>query len=251
MPEVFGVPNELDRPMERNTIPVWRRTFGTWQFSVSRNAMTTQELEQEYDLAASIWQKTISKLGFERAYDQLVRTGIESLLAKDPDKELAVLDIGIGSGAMTAAFASKVAQSTKFFGVDLSGEMLNVARNRLRGIGIDVDLTKSDADALPYADNSFDAVMAAHVFEHTVDPKHAIEEALRVLKPNGVLLACITKQSLMGAYIHLKWRTHRASQNRALDWFRSAGADRVLVQQFTANSWARGFSCGYIVRKPL
>jgi len=213
--------------------------------------MTTKELEREYDVAASIWQKTISKLGFEREYDQFVRIGLEQLRLKDSDNGLAVLDIGIGSGAMTAAFAGQVEQSTKYFGVDLSGEMLSVACNRLHGIGIDADLTKSDADALPFSDNSFDVVMAAHVFEHTVDPKHAIEEALRVLKPNGVLLACITKQSLVGAYIHLKWRTHRASEDRALDWFRSAGANRVLVQQFTARSWARQFSCGYIVRKPL
>jgi SAM-dependent methyltransferase len=89
-----------------------------------------------------------------------------------------VLDVCCGTGIATAAAARRGAVAT---GLDFSAAMLEQARRSHREIVFD----QGDAEALPFADRSFTAVVSNFGVHHVPDPARAIGEALRVLRPGG------------------------------------------------------------------
>ena len=82
--------------------------------------------------------------------------------------------------------------------LDISPRMLERARRRLRETDLEVTLRLGDVRELPYPDGVFDLAMTAHVLEHLVDPSVALNEMVRVLKPGGLLIACLTSRSAFG-----------------------------------------------------
>ena len=110
---------------------------------------------------------------------ELRRTIAERLDLRPAD---ALLDVGCGTGTALFELAARVARAV---GVDLSEEMLEVARSRARP---GVELLRSDAAALPFDDGTFDAYRAERIYQHLEDPHAALREARRVLKPGGRLV---------------------------------------------------------------
>jgi SAM-dependent methyltransferase len=90
-----------------------------------------------------------------------------------------VLDIGTGEGQIARL---AVRDGARFVvGVDPTIAQLTAARQRAGG----VHYARSNADALPFPDDSFDAVVVCLVFEHITDHRPAIAEIARVLVPGG------------------------------------------------------------------
>jgi SAM-dependent methyltransferase len=87
-----------------------------------------------------------------------------------------VLDVGSGTGVVTAAASRRGAMPT---GVDFSSAMLAQARQTYPQLRFD----EGDAEALPYPDCSFDAVVSNFGIHHVPGPGKGIAEALRVLRP--------------------------------------------------------------------
>jgi ArsR family transcriptional regulator len=96
------------------------------------------------------------------------------------------LDIGTGTGRMLALFAERVGRAV---GIDLSREMLSIARANLEQTGIrHCALRSADMSNLPMADGSFDLVTIHQVLHFADRPAEAITEAARVLRRDGLLL---------------------------------------------------------------
>ncbi len=95
-----------------------------------------------------------------------------------------VLEIGVGTGK-NMPFYRKGWQITA---IDLSPRMLEQAKRRAEREHVEVDLRLGDAQALPFADASFDTVIATFVFCSVPDPVQGLREAARVLVPGGQLL---------------------------------------------------------------
>ena len=95
-----------------------------------------------------------------------------------------VLEIGVGTGK-NMPFYQKGWQITA---LDLSPRMLEQAKRRAEREHLEVDLLLGDAQALPFADASFDTVIATFVFCSVPDPVQGLREAARVLAPLGQLL---------------------------------------------------------------
>jgi SAM-dependent methyltransferase len=97
-----------------------------------------------------------------------------------------ILDAGCGSGPLTAALRERGAVVT---GIDASAGMLAVARRRL---GEDADLQVVDVrDPLPFADGTFDDVVASLVLHYLEDWGPTLAEMRRVLRPGGRLIASV------------------------------------------------------------
>jgi len=97
-----------------------------------------------------------------------------------------ILDAGCGAGPLAAALRDKGAVVT---GIDASAEMLSLARRRL---GDDVTLRVADlGDRLPFADGTFDDVVASLVLHYLEDWGPTLAEMRRVLRPGGRMIASV------------------------------------------------------------
>jgi len=96
-----------------------------------------------------------------------------------------VLDAGCGDGAYSVAAAERGALVT---GVDLSEDMLAMARARSAARGVMVDWRRGDVMALPFPDSSVDLAIAITLLCLVPDPRAAVRELSRVLVPGGRLV---------------------------------------------------------------
>jgi ubiquinone/menaquinone biosynthesis C-methylase UbiE len=98
-----------------------------------------------------------------------------------------VLEIAAGTGLVSQRVAPEVA---RLVATDTSAEMLALLQQRLRAAGqTNIEIQPADALALPFTDNSFDAVVMANLLHLLPQPEAAIREATRVLRSVGILCA--------------------------------------------------------------
>ncbi|MFJ6675024.1 class I SAM-dependent methyltransferase [Actinosynnema sp. NPDC091369] len=95
-----------------------------------------------------------------------------------------VLEIAVGTGLNLPHYPPGV----RLTGLDFSPAMLDRARARAAALGLDVALREGDAQALPFADASFDTVVCTLGLCGIPDDRAAIAEMHRVLRPGGALL---------------------------------------------------------------
>jgi SAM-dependent methyltransferase len=109
----------------------------------------------------------------------------------DPQPGEHVLDVACGTGRLTRLLAKSVAPTGRVVGLDLSPQMLAVARNvRPGGPAVHIDWCRSGVHAMPFEDDFFDVVCCA--FGLMFFPESgAVREMRRVLKPGGRLMVMV------------------------------------------------------------
>jgi len=220
--------------------------FGSWEIRLRRHSWGDHRLTKLYDREASSWTRKTQRLGLSEAYEHLTKAAQH----QGSSEPLKVLDIGIGTGEMSSALLRHLGRNVALSGVDISRSMLEIAQERLRNECTSLRLKQADACKLPFADNSQDLIVCGHVLEHLCEPTDALREMLRVLRPGGQLLTCITRNSIAGALIQLMWRTHRASPKTAMDWLKSSGFEQAVVIELPDHTAMSKLSCGYSAFKP-
>lgn len=99
-----------------------------------------------------------------------------------------VLDIGCGPGWFWQEMSHELPANLDLVLADASAGMIAEAQERCRDLPVgSVSVQQADAAAMPFADASFDVVLAMHMLYHVPDPGRAIAEMFRVLRPGGVL----------------------------------------------------------------
>lgn len=98
-----------------------------------------------------------------------------------------VLEVGCGPGEMAARIQGHLGRPVQ--AVDISPRMVALARGR--GVGASL----GDVQALPFADESFDAVLATWMLYHVHDPSRALHEIWRVLRPGGRMVVTTNGRS--------------------------------------------------------
>lgn len=102
-----------------------------------------------------------------------------------------VLDVAAGTGEPGLSIARHLHGGTVVI-TDLAEHMLQVAKDKAAAMGIrNVEFQEADADALPFADASFDEVSCRHGFMFFPDVQQAAHEMARVLKPGGRIAAVV------------------------------------------------------------
>jgi ubiquinone/menaquinone biosynthesis C-methylase UbiE len=98
-----------------------------------------------------------------------------------------LLDCGCGPGSITVGLAAAVAPG-QVVGIDMDATQCEAARARAAASGLtNVRFETGDIYQLPYPDASFDAVFAHGVLDHLREPRKALQECHRVLKPGGLI----------------------------------------------------------------
>ncbi|MEZ5288224.1 MAG: methyltransferase domain-containing protein [Vicinamibacterales bacterium] len=153
-----------------------------------------------------------------------------------------VLDVACGTGVLAAAAAGRVGRSGTVTGLDPSEEMLAVARRKPSS----VDWRGGRAEALPFDDGAFDAVVSQFGFMFFENKPRALAEMMRVLKPGGRLALAVCDaldrspgysvlaellHRLFGGEVAEAFRAPFSTGNRAAlrGWCAEAGLDEVAV----------------------
>ena len=99
-----------------------------------------------------------------------------------------VLDLGSGGGIDVLISAKRVGPTGKVYGLDMTDEMLALARENQRKAGVtNAEFLKGAIEAIPLPDQSVDVIISNCVINLSVDKDAALREAFRVLKPGGRL----------------------------------------------------------------
>ena len=97
-----------------------------------------------------------------------------------------VLDLGSGGGIDVLLSAKRVGPAGKAFGLDMTDEMLALARDNQQRAGLtNVEFLKGEIESIPLPDNSVDVIISNCVINLSADKDRVIAEAFRVLKPGG------------------------------------------------------------------
>lgn len=142
----------------------------------------------------------------------------------------ALLDLATGTGDI--AFETlKKRPAAQVFGADFALRMMQVGQQTQHGDK--VDWTGADAMRLPYADESFDAVVSGYLLRNVADIPKALAEQRRVLKPGGRIVVLDTSpppKNLLRPLIMLHLRYGIPLLGRLLAGKRAADAYRYLPQ---------------------
>jgi len=155
-----------------------------------------------------------------------------------------LLEIGCGLGTDLLQFAQNGALVT---GVDLTENSVSLAKKRFELYGQQGEFMVSDAENLPFAENSFDVVYSFGVLHHTPNTQKSIDEVYRVLKPQGkIVIMLYHKHSIhtwLGAPLYFLYGLLKGKHYGKEDWIRIYdGVENPVGKAYTRSEIKKMFS---------
>ena len=140
---------------------------------VEQEVMDTAEAAEAYDAMA---------------HGEVDNAFVERVLALGA-KDGHFLDVGTGPAQIPILLAQRC-PNIRITAIDLSKEMLNIAKRHVAAaeLAARITLEHVDAKALPYPDNTFDGLISNSIVHHIHDSLRALQEMSRVVKPGGLVL---------------------------------------------------------------
>lgn len=125
----------------------------------------------------------------DRRFVPVVKGVIERAALRPGER---VIDVGCGTGAVTLRAARAVGSAGRVAGIDISREMLALARQAAANLGLhNVHVREGRAEAIPADDASADVVLASLSLMYAIDRAAAAREIARVLRPGGRFVAAV------------------------------------------------------------
>jgi ubiquinone/menaquinone biosynthesis C-methylase UbiE len=188
-------------------------------------------------------QRRVQRYGWDRAataYEQCWRDQLEpahdlmlEMAAPQPGEQ--ALDVACGTGLVSLRLAGAVGGAGSVVGTDISGQMVEAARRIAAQRGLDnVRFERADAEALPFADVSFDVAVCGLGLMYVPDPVKALGEMRRLLRPGGRAAAAVwgARRNCGWAEIFPITDAHVASD--VCPMFFHLGTKDTLAQAFAA-----------------
>ena len=117
-----------------------------------------------------------------------------------------ILEIGCGPGRLWSQNLDRLPAGSTVTLTDFSAGMVGQARRNLAGSGHPFAFGQSDAQAIPFCDDTFEVVIANHMLYHVPDRRKTYAEVRRVLKPGGLLYATANSRDTMRQIAELEAR---------------------------------------------
>ncbi|WP_456329175.1 class I SAM-dependent methyltransferase [Archaeoglobus sp.] len=136
------------------------------------------EIKQEI---SSYWDKRGKDYGKSPGHSSLPEVW-KDVLSNVFERKMRILDVGTGTGFLALLLAELGHEVVR---IDLSNGMLEVARERARKAGMNIEFKIGDAENLPFGNDSFDAVICRHLLWTLPNPQKAVKEWSRVVRNGG------------------------------------------------------------------
>lgn len=176
---------------------------------------TTDRVRRIWDRQASSFDR---RMGFwERSLFQGDREWACAQVIGD------VLEVAVGTGRNLEHYPSEV----RVVGIDLSPEMLQRARARAQTLGLEAALQQGDAHRLCFDDETFDTVLCTFSLCSIPEPRLAVREMTRVLRPGGRLVLVEHTASPNALVYVVQWLVHQVTYRLASE--RMLGRPRRAV----------------------
>lgn len=146
--------------------------------------MNQQEVARANDKVKRAWSRRAA------SYDRSIGFFERRIFGTEPRRWVCsrargdTLEVAVGTGLNLPLYGEDV----RLTGIDLSPEMLAIARRRAAELGRTVDLREGDAHHLPFDDSAFDTVICTYSLCNIPDPAAAVREMKRVLRADGSLV---------------------------------------------------------------
>jgi SAM-dependent methyltransferase len=147
-------------------------------------AATNDDVRTLFNQKAGYWR---SKYGPNGKLNSRLERFMARLFELSPPPAR-ILDFGCGTGEMAAAI---VGMGYRVAACEIAERMIDVARSAHAGLGVEWVCLNPEWSVLPFADGSFDGIVASSVFEYLVDVQKVATELSRVLRPEGILLLSV------------------------------------------------------------
>jgi ubiquinone/menaquinone biosynthesis C-methylase UbiE len=192
-------------------------------------------------------QRRVQRYGWDRAaasYEAGWRAQLEpahslmlDMVAARPAER--VLDVACGTGLVSFRLAAAVGTAGAVVGTDISGEMVESARREatVRGFA-NLRFERSDAEALPYADASFDAAVCGLGLMYVADPVQALREMRRLLRPGGRAAAAVWGARASCGWAEIFPITDARVASEVCPMFFHLGTRDMLARSFAAAGFA-------------
>ncbi|HEY9763614.1 MAG TPA: methyltransferase domain-containing protein [Trichocoleus sp.] len=206
--------------------------------------MHSNPVQEEYSRLAPM---------YDRRWASYINSTIQETinrLAINPHER--VLDLGCGTGTLIRRLMDLTPEAL-FFGLDPSAEMLDIAKQKLPN---SVELCVGSADSLPFLNESFDVVISTNAFHYFRNPSQAIQEAKRVLKPNGRLvitdwchdyLTCRICDFFLSLFNRAHFRTYGVNEFQVI--LKTEGLQEISVEKYKID-WLWGMMTAQATKEP-
>ena len=171
---------------------------------------------ETFRASADAYDRHVGRYGAPLAAALIAFAGIEP--------GMRALDVGCGPGALTAALAERLGAAS-VSAADPSEPFAEACRARLPG----VEVVVASAEALPFADDAFDAALSQLVVNFMGDPEAGVREMARVTRPGGTVAACVWDYAGEMTLLRAFW-----DAAREVDPERAAAADEGTVMRWCA-----------------
>lgn len=190
------------------------------------------DLERRYDRAAGRWRDKMRALGYYDGY-----LGFLSAPGARAEPGSRVIDAGAGTAAFSEAWVAVNGAPSSLTLIEPSRAMLDrgVAALRARGIAPEARPSTIDEDGIAPADE----VLAAHLIEHFDDPRDALSQLRRLVRPGGRLRLVVSKPHWCNAIIWFQWRHRTYTPDQVRGFLEETGFAPGLAYAFPSGPPSR------------
>jgi ubiquinone/menaquinone biosynthesis C-methylase UbiE len=231
----FDDPTQLPRDQAQRR--EWQSANRAWWESTPMRYDWRQPIDARQGSEAYFIEIDRRFLSSVRKYMPWRNVPFEAIIPFDELRDKDVLEIGVGQGTHAQLLAPRC---KSFTGIDLTSHAAMMTSRRLRLSNLPANVAQMDAEAMAFADNSFDYIWSWGVIHHSADTRQVLKDMRRVLRPGGRCTVMIYYRSWW--HFYLCGFLRRAFKNqfrerRSLHHAAQVATDGAIARYYTPSTW--------------